>query len=158
MGLDNSTIQHPLPGDLQSRVENALDLVTSLETEHARLIKLVGVKTGELQNIHNEYKEIESKIKDANDILTKLRSTITSQNEKLDKVTHSVGDANHELEEAQRQKTEILNEVKEAQAALDKREVYIAQVEAELINRVKDHTDKEVKHNAKVKRLLEALT
>lgn len=100
MSLDNNTIQNPLPGDLQARVENALNQVSSLELEIVRLDKLSQLKKSELQNIHNESKALEAGIQSATANKLALEKEVASASSKLNELQYAIKDVNHELEEA----------------------------------------------------------
>ena len=157
MSLDNSTIQTPLPGDLQARVENALNQVSTLELEANRLDKMVQVKKGELQNIHNEYKSIENSLKTSQVELDKTNLELTKVSASLNQVQYSIKDANHELEQATKNKVEIEKYVEEIKADLVNRTNRVKEAEAEIEKRLTDLHDKETTHQTKVQRLLEAI-
>lgn len=157
MGLDNATIQHPLPGDLQARVENALNLVTSLEAEHARLEKMIGSQRSTINANHAEIKELEDKVKVGAETLNKLTLTLTDKADELNSLQYSIKDANHELEEATTQKVATISFVEEQKKDLATRITRVTELEAEIEKRLSDLHDKESKHQSKVEKLLEAL-
>lgn len=157
MALDNSTIQHPLPGDLQARVENALNLVTSLEAEHARLEKMIGSQRQQINANHEEIKSCEGQLKTCHKSLDGILTNIDAANDKLNTLNYAIKDANHELEEANRQKIEITNFVAQQKSDLDARVAKVTELENGLNERIKAHTENESAHQKKVERLLEAI-
>ena len=157
MSLDNSTIQHPLPGDLQARVENALNLVTTMEAEHARLEKMIGSQKAEINDNHVGIKESEKIIAKKYQESTHLAGEIEKATDKLNQLQYSIKSANHELEEAARQKTETANWVTQQKESFTERETILSIQEVELAKRKQQQTIKEDEHQKKVDRLLEAL-
>ena len=157
MPLDNNTIQNPLPGDLQARVENALNKVSSLELESTRLDKLLQFKKSELQNIHNEYKSIESNTISAKDDLKKINSEVQESSAKLEALQYSIKDANHELEEATKLKKELVNFIDTQKKDLAERVSRVEELEAEIDKRLQTLHEREVDHQSKVDKLLAAL-
>lgn len=155
--LNNDTIQYPLPGDLQSRVENAQNQVTTLEAEAHRLDKYVNGRKAEVMAIHNEYKDIEARIKSAKENLKTLSEDLNEKNEQFNRLSHAVSDRNHELEEATRQKVEIVQEIDRHTLELHKSKIAMDEAEKELVDRIKSHEQKETDHQKKVEKLLEAL-
>lgn len=157
MGLDNSTIQHPLPGDLQARVENALNLVTSMEAEHARLEKMIGSQKAEINDNHVGIKETEKIIAKLHKDHEHINGEVEKATDKLNQLQYAIKSANHELEESARQKTETINWIAQQKELLAERENIVLEQESELAKRKQQQTVKEGEHQKKVDRLLEAL-
>lgn len=154
MSLDNSTTQYPLPGDLQSRVENAQNLVTSLEAEEVRLSKLVNSYKLEINAIHTDMKSLELKVSGLRKEKTDLESNISDLNKEVASVTKEVIDARSELQVAKYDKEDVMMVVKSQHAELDKREAGIQNAEKDVTDRAAALTQKELKHQQKVDRLL----
>ena len=155
--LNNDTIQTPLPGDLQARVENALNLVTSLEAEHNRLQKMIGSQTQKINNNHEEIKSQEGKLKTLNSTNDGIMADIDKANSKLLELGYLIKDANHELEESTRKKIEIENDIVLKNDDLTRREQSVLEIENELQTRIEAHANDKQAHQKKVEKLLEAL-
>lgn len=157
MSLDNSTIQHPIPGDLQARVENALNLVTSLEAEHARLVKFIGSAKGEINDLHTEKKSIESQIDVSKETLKGLHTEIESDQDTLRSVQSELIGVNQELEKAMDQKSDALKKVDEANKQLGTWQEWQDAKEDDLNKRHVALSEREAIHETRVARLQEAL-
>lgn len=157
MSLDNSSIQHPLPGDLQARVENALNLVTSLEAEQARLAKMCGVETQKINALHEEKKYLESQILS---LKAEIESIIQERDKKREDIKALQNQRNmleDELEDLEKGSSSLKAESEGINKSLDSREKDIAKKEADIIKRQASLEKKESDHGAKVERLKEAL-
>ncbi len=157
MSLDNNTIQNPLPGDLQARVENALNQVSSLELEITRLDKLSQLKKSELQNIHNEFKALEASIQSATANKLALDKEVATASSKLNELQYAIKDVNHELEEAAKLKKEVNSFVETQKKDLADRIKRVEELESEIDKRLAELHSKEVTHQSKVDKLLAAL-
>lgn len=157
MSLDNATIQHPLPGDLQSRVENALNLVTSLEAEHARLYKLISSQKSDINTNHEEVKSLETRI-------ARLKVEADQSGEELIAHTSSVDTRKRELAELElkiaeaiKEKQIVADQIAQAERDLDFRKHSVEALEGDVTERESILHAKEVAHEKKVAKLLEAL-
>lgn len=157
MSLDNSTIQHPLPGDLQSRVENALNLVTSLEAEHARFEKLIGTQKASINSNHAEIKSSEMRISALKKEKLDLESSVFDMGKELADVTKQITEAKLDLQAAKYDREDVMMIVKSQHAELDKRELATQSAEKDITDRAYALSQKELKHQQKVDRLLAAL-
>lgn len=157
MGLDNSTIQDPLPGDLQARVENALNSVTSAEAEYNRLTKFIVNQKSEINALHEDRKVTEATLKDFKSQLLTSQKELDQTNKTLDSVQHQVKDLEHEIAQATNQKQAILNEIDKVNNNLNERQKNVEDLEANLAERMRVLSDKETSHKIKVDKLSEAL-
>lgn len=157
MPLDNSTVQEPLPNDLQARIENGQNLVIALEAEVARLQKYVISAKDQTVSLHEEKNYLEGQIEENSSKLIKLTGAVKKAEEELNSLTHKVADARHEIEESERQKQEIIDEANKLMAELHSREADIKKEEADLAARALDLDKHKRAHEQKVGKLLAVL-
>lgn len=149
MSLNNDTIQHPLPGNLQSRVENALNLVTSLEAEAERLRKLIANYKSEVNAAHAEKKYIEELTAKTKTDLETYQKQIQDANAALVHVHGNIQAANQELETAASIKAKTIQMVSDFNldmeiraSAMKKSEDEIATMKSELLASKADHENR----------------
>lgn len=157
MSLDNSSIHHPLPGDLQARVENALNLLTSLEAEEVRLVKVRNLETQKINALHEEKKSLEKQIETLKGEVIDLAKSIEDGKTilgdfetKISIANNELADINSEVESANDQLT-----LKKGEAA--KRENDSIVFENSIIERHRQLEEKELAHQAKVEKLKRAI-
>lgn len=157
MALDNSTIQNPIPGDLQARVENALNLVTSLEAEHARLTKMCSNETQKINSLHEEKKSIESSVLSLKSNMEAMKGDETASKIVLIDLEAKKTLATNEL-------SEILSQLKIATQELESKviekhnhEDAMAIAESDMNERLGNLREKETAHELKVERLKKAI-
>lgn len=157
MPLNNETIQHPLPGNLQARVENALNLVTSLEAEQARLIKFNESQKSEINSNHAEIKSMEGKISNLKDEISKLEKQVESSSGELNTLFMGIKSAEEDLEKTIAHRKSVWEESVAREKDVQRRESAVEKLEEDVRKRLAVLTENEQKHQRKVEKLLEAI-
>ena len=132
--LNNNTPETPLPRDLQSRVENALNQVSVLEAECHRLGKLETTYKQNINALHEELKVTEFTIKSLKEQAPDLNHEINRLNTIINGLNSAVKDSNDLLLQVEGEikekisslnslNAEIKNKEKEIQAISKLREV-----------------------------------
>lgn len=158
MSLDNSTIQHPLPGDLQARVENALNVVTQYEAEEARLKKLCVSYTQNINNSHDELKVTQDRIKELKLEIPALEDEVKISKDILNELENRKVLVNNEVTEATNELRSLEIELEAKKLDISNRENAIAKEEKDLEKREKTLAQSEEAHKVKVGKLQEALS
>lgn len=157
MALDNATIQNPLPGNLQARVENALNLVTSLESEADRLRKFIANQKSEVNSIHAEQKYLSEQISSAKESVDTYKKQIQDANVALVEIHGKISSASKELEEAVSLKQQTLDIVTTKKSEYDAREADIQRRENIIAEDEREFLSQKAEHENRVERLKRAI-
>lgn len=157
MPLDNSSNQHPLPGDLQQRVQNALNLLTDLELQETHLRKTVNTHTIKLNELYAEEKSVQAKIEFLKKEIPSLEESVQVSKNILNELDSRKILVNNEVEEAILSLQNINNELEAKKIEIANREEGIKDAEKDINDRLHALSLKEDAHKVKVGKLLEAI-
>lgn len=147
----------PLPGSLQSRIENAMNRVEMMEAEARRLEKLTIKERSSLESIQTERASIENTIKTLKIDVKALESDIADKSDDLKKIETDIAKGNDVLQDLNRESDRVAKETELTKMRLQAKEKSISDQDTDLSRRTEILVNKEVEHKMKVTRLLEAL-
>lgn len=157
MPIETPSSQHPLPGELQQRVENALNQVTMLQAEEARLTKLISQNTLIINNLHEEERACSSRIETLKSDIVDLEKDVEVSKEILNQLESQKTVTNNELAEVTTKLQVSANELSSTQARIDSVLKNHKDAEDDISNRLGKLQDKEIAHELKVERLKKAI-
>lgn len=155
--LDNNNQSQALPGNLQQRVENALNLITDSESEVARLQKLSVIKKDEINKIYEEKKYIEGQIADANVNLQGYKDAIEDCKKTLAMLSHQENDLRTEMYNITASVIEAKSKLDNIKTETESRQIAADALDENISKRHADLSAKEAVHAQKVARLQDAL-
>ena len=157
MALDNSTIQNPLPGDLQARVENALNLITSLEAEEVRLTKFITGKKQNIYDLHEEEKATLAKLQSLKKEIPDLENTVAITKGILNEMENHKALLTGDIEEATTNLLAITQEHESKKTEIISLQKGHEEAEKDINERLANLREKEDAHESKVERLKKAI-
>lgn len=157
MPLDNTNNLKPLPGDLQSRIENALNNVTLAEAEYGRLSKLCNLETQKIGALTEEKKSLEASILSLKTNMEAMRNDEKVSKDVLNDLDSKKALANNELMDTISKLERAESELKSTILEKENHDVLMAAADKATTERLKKLNESEASHASKVERLKEAL-